>query len=68
LACPTAPSAPIENIADISALSNPKENAANLAGSNGAQITIEAAQLPKNNSAILAARHPIIFKHWGAVA
>jgi hypothetical protein len=45
-----------------------KENAANLAGFNGAQITIEAAQLPKSNSAILAARHPIIFKHWGAVA
>ena len=30
--------------------------------------TYEAAQLPENHSATLAARHPILSTHWGFFA
>lgn len=41
------------------------ENAGAAVTAPDVQKTYEAAQLLKNNSAILAARHPILSTHWG---
>ena len=64
LACPTAPSAPIENIADMSALSNPKENAATSAKVNGVKDVVEFVYLYSD----YIAAFPILATHWGALA
>lgn len=41
------------------------ENAGAAVTAPDVQKTYEAAQLPENNSATFAARHPILSKHWG---
>jgi hypothetical protein len=46
-------------------INKPTKNAGAAVTAPDVQKTYEAAQLPANNSAILAARHPILSTHWG---
>lgn len=71
LDCPTEPSAPIGNIGDYSALSNPdltKENPGALAGATEVKDAYETGEFPEHDSPVWAGAPAIILRHFCGVA